>query len=118
MTKFISYSGLLIKFIEPLLDGNENEEEYLMKAKFGQVAWNHCVADENELPLDSEMKSALKKILSIYPEMKETLNMMVLRKALEFPEHHQFIFTVESRHKPDGTVNLYVESAPADKIKK
>lgn len=118
MTKFISYSGLLIKFIEPLVNGDENVEEYLMKAKLGQVAWNHCVADENMLPLDSEMKSALKKLLSIYPEMKETLDMLVIRKALLFSEHQQFIFKVENRHKPDGTVNLYVESAPADKIRK
>lgn len=118
MTGFISYPSLLIKFIEPLLNGDESDEEFLAKAKIGQLAWNHSVSDENNLPLDSEMKNALQKFISMYPEQKEILNMLVLRKAMEFQEHQQFIFTVENRYKKDGTVNLYVESAPADKIRK
>ncbi len=118
MTSFISYSGLLIKFIEPLLNGDESDEEFLAKAKIGQIAWNHSVSDENNLSLNSEMENALKKFISMYPDLKETLNMLVLRKAMEFQEHQQFIFKVENSNKPDGTVNLYVESAPANKIRK
>lgn len=116
MTEFISYSGLLIKFIEPLLNGDESDEEFLAKAKIGQIAWNHSVSDENNLLLDSEMKAALKTLISLYPDLKETMNMLVIRKAIEFGKYKQFIFKVENRHKSNGTVNMYVESAPADKM--
>lgn len=118
MTKYISYSALLVEFIDPLLDGKENDEEFLMKAKAGQIAWNYAISDKHRLPFDIEMKNRLKKLVSIYPEMKETFDMLVIRKGAKFAEFNQYIFTVETRDKIDGSVNLYVESAPADKIKK
>jgi hypothetical protein len=99
MTEFISYSSLLIKFIEPLLNGDESDEEFLAKAKIGQIAWNHSVSDENDLPLDSEMKAALKKFITMYPDLKKTMNMLVIRKAMEFGEYKQFIFKVENCQK-------------------
>ena len=45
--KYISYSNLLLKFIDPLIDGSEDEEEVLQKAKMGMIAWNfhHAASD-------------------------------------------------------------------------
>ncbi len=116
MKAIISYSNLLIQFIEPLINGDEDSEEFLMKAKIGQLAWNHCFSVEYELPFDQEMKTALKNLTEMYPDAKATLNMLAIRKSMKFGAYGQFIFKVECRHKPDGSVNLYVESAPADKM--
>lgn len=116
MTEFISYSSLLIKFIDPLLDGTEDHEDFLSKAKFGQIAWNFAVSDKNGLPIDKEMKAILRQSSAANSEFRKTLDMMVMRKILEFGEYNQFIFRVENRHKENGTVNLFVESAPVDKM--
>ena len=32
---YVAYSAILIKFITPLLNGEEDEEEYLTKARMG-----------------------------------------------------------------------------------
>ena len=114
----VFYSKVLMEFIEPLLSGTENAEEFLVKAKIGQMIWNYTISDSYNLSLDADMKKALKKLLSIHPEMIETMNMLVVRKAMLFQDYNHFIFTVENRYKPDGTANLYVESAPADKMLK
>lgn len=114
----ISYSGILIKFIEPILTGTEDEDEYLLKAKAGQMAWNYCISDDNKLPLNSVMKAIMKNLTTHSAEAKETLNMLVLRKTMLFPNHQQFIFNVEIKTKPDGSKTLLVESTPADNIRK
>lgn len=114
----VSYSRILIKFIEPILTGTEDEEEYLLKAKAGQMAWNYCVSGDNKLPLDSVMKAIMKNVTSRYAEAKETLNMLVLRKAMLYPNDQQFIFNVEIKTKPDGSRTLVVESTPASNIRK
>ena len=117
MTQFTSYSALLLKFIEPLMNGEEDEAEFLLKAKVGMIAWNYCISDEKQLPLDGGMKLILKKITAIYPDAKEKLNMLAIRKSMLFAEHNQIIVNVEVKTKPDGCKTLFVESAPADKIK-
>lgn len=114
----ISYSGILIKFIEPILTGAEDEHEYLLKAFAGQMAWNYCVSDENKLPLDSVQKEMMKYLTTQSAEAKQILNMLVLRKAMLYPNHQQFIFNVEIKTKPDGSKTLFVESTPADNIRK
>ncbi len=114
----ISYSSVLLKFIKPLLDGNETAEDYLMKARMGMIAWNHHVSDQNQLPYDKEMKAILKQMTSLNSEGKKILNMLVLRKEAEFPQYKQFLAKVELRTKSDDTTTLYVESIPVDKIPK
>ncbi len=39
----ISYSKILIDFIDPLLTGQEDETELLSKLTLGQIAWNFSV---------------------------------------------------------------------------
>lgn len=114
----ISYSNLLIKFIEPLINGLEDEEAFLTKAKIGMIAWNFHVSDSNELPYDKETKEILLKITKNDKEAKDILNSLVMRKQTRFSKYNQFIFRVKIRTKNDGTKTLYVESAPADKIVK
>ncbi|MEM6769259.1 MAG: hypothetical protein AAF597_01640 [Bacteroidota bacterium] len=115
---YVAYSAILIKFIQPLLDGKEDEEAYLTKAKMGMIAWNFHVSDQNRLPYDREMKAILKRMTEQNSEGKKILNQLVLRKERYFPNYNQFLAKVEIRTKPDGSTTLYVESYPADKILK
>ncbi len=113
-----SYSGVLIEFIEPLLQGNETEEALLEKAKIGMMAWNYSITNANKLPFNAEMKQIMLDTTSKNPEAKEVLNQLTLRKEMLFSQFNQFFFHVEIKTKPDGSKTLYVESAPADKIGK
>jgi hypothetical protein len=45
----VSFSPVLIEFIDPLSDGKEDKYEFLSKAKVGAIAWNVCVARDNTL---------------------------------------------------------------------
>ncbi len=112
----ILYSKILIDFINPLLTGQEDETELLSKLTLGQIAWNFSVSDENDLPLDNMHKESFIKITQYNSELKEILNMLVLRKATKYSEHNQFIFKVEIREKALGEKVVYVESVPRDKI--
>ena len=114
--KLISYSNLLIKFIEPLLDGQEDEDEFLTKARMGMIAWNYHVSDQNKLPYDDKMKAILLYMTKQNKQGKEILNTLTLRKQLHFSDYDQFLVTVETRTKANGDTVLYVESIPADKI--
>jgi len=114
----LSYSNILINFIQPILDGSETEEDYLAKAKLGMIAWNYHLSDQNNLPYDDEMKAILKDMTDQNREGKEMLNKLVLRKEMEFSQYQQFLAKVEIRTKSDGSKTLYVESYPIDKIGK
>ena len=115
--EFISYSNLLIDFIDPLLTGQEDEVDFLNKAKLGQVAWNFSVSDTNNLPLDDIHKIILLDMTKKDSKLKEVLNMLVQRKALKYSRYNQFIFRLEIRENRHGQKTLYAESAPADKLK-
>ncbi len=115
-SEYISYSDLLIKFIKPLLDGYEDEEGYLDKARMGMIAWNFHVSDQNKLPYDNIMKAILRKMTRENSEGKRILNSLVLRKEKYFSQHSQLLTKVEIRTKADDSTTLYVESIPADKI--
>lgn len=114
----ISYSQLLIDFIDPILDGQEDEITFLEKAKAGQIAWNFCVSDKLGVKGDQYMKAVLKNITAQHPEAKEILDPLVIRKQTLFEQYDQYILLVESREKPNGETTLYVESAPAKYLKK
>ena len=114
--KPVAYSRVLIEFIEPLLDGTEDEDEYLAKARIGMIAWNYHVSDQNKLPYDDTMKAILQQMTEENEDGKEILNALVLRKKLHFSNYNQFLFKVETRTKPNGDTVLYVESGPVDKI--
>lgn len=111
----ISYSNLLIRFIEPLLNGQEIEEEFLMKAKLGQIIWNYSILEDDKSLPDNGVRDAYKKSVSENAEMKEVCDLLVVRKIEQFQEYNNFIFNVECRHNPDGSTNLHVESAPLKK---
>ncbi len=113
---YISYSAVLIKFIQPLLDGTETEDEYLLKAKMGMIAWNYHVSDQNELPYDNEMKAILRMMTQQNSEGKKILNDLVLRKEFYFSDYNQFLLEVEIRRKPDNSTTLFVQSCPVDKM--
>ncbi len=115
---YISYSNVLIQFIEPLLNGTETAEEFLLKAKMGMVAWNFHVSDQYQLPYDKEMKTILKRMTNENNEGKEILNQLVLRKQMNFSKYKQFILEVKLNYKIDNTPTLYVESAPVESLKK
>ena len=112
----VSYSDVLIKFIEPLIDGTEDLDDFLMKARMGMVAWNYHVSDQNKLPYDKETKAVLEMMTSFNDEGKKTLNELVLRKEMHFSQYDQFIVKIETRRKPDGSTTLFVQSYPADKL--
>jgi hypothetical protein len=114
--KYVSYSDVLIRFIEPLIDGTEDADDFMMKARMGMVAWNYHVSDQNKLPYDQETKAIFKMMTSLNSEGQKTLNELVLRKEMHFSQYDQFIFKVERRIKPDNSAVLYVESCPADKL--
>jgi len=115
---YVAYSAILIKFIAPLLNGNEDEEEYLAKARMGMIAWNFHVSDQNRLPYDDLMKAILRRMTKENSEGKRILNKLVRRKQSYFSEYNQLLIKVEIRTKPDDSTTLYVESYPADKILK
>lgn len=112
----VSYSSVLIKFIAPLLDGKEDKYEFLSKAKVGAIAWNVCVARDNKLNLDDFFKDMIAKKLPPSTQIKSILEFLTARKQMMFSQYQQFIFSVETRNKPDGSISLYVESGPADKF--
>jgi len=114
--KYVSYSSVLIKFITPILDGSEDEDDFLAKAKIGMIAWNFHLSDQNKLPYDKEMKAILRKVTKANSKGKKILNRLVLRKEKHFSEYNQFLLNVELRTKPDGSITLYVDSYPVDKI--
>lgn len=107
---------MMIKFIQPILDGTEDEEEYLKKAKIGMIAWNYIICDKFQLPIDSEYKKILNDVTKTHAEAKRVLNSLVLRKQMEFSEYDQLIASVEIKTKPDGSKTLFVLSGPADKL--
>ena len=115
---YVAYSAILIKFIQPLLNGEEDEEEYLTKARMGMIAWNFHISDQNKLPYDAVMKAILKKMTKENSEGKRILNELVLRKEKYFSGYNQLLTKVEIRTKPDDSTTLYVESYPVDKILK
>lgn len=113
----ISYSSLLIDFIAPLITGQEDEHEFLEKAKLGQIAWNFSVSDLNNLPYDDIHKAIFLGLTERDSKLRETLNMLVLRKGFKYSQHNQFLFKLEIRTNKLGQKTVYVESAPTDGIK-
>ncbi len=57
----ISYSKILIDFIDPLLTGQEDETELLSKLTLGQIGWNFSVSDFKNFPLDNMHKESFKR---------------------------------------------------------
>ncbi len=111
-------SEVLLNFIDPLLDGRDDEHTTLSKAKLGQIVWNSCVSDSLNLPIDKEMKRILKMQLVDSPEINKIVNTLTIRKNTLFSHYNNFIFSVELRKKQNGSTALHVISAPVDKIKK
>lgn len=112
----VSYSDVLIRFIEPIIDGTEDADTFMMKAYMGMCAWNYEVSDQNNLPINKEMKAAFKQLSILQSDGQKVVDALVLRKKMYFSQYDQFIFKVEKRVKPDNSVVLYVESCPADKL--
>jgi hypothetical protein len=56
------------------------------------------------------------KKLPPYTPIKSILEFLTARKPMMFRQYQQFIFSVETRKKPDGSISLHVESGPADKF--
>jgi hypothetical protein len=114
----VSVSGLLTKYIEPLLTGKEDTDEYLKKAQIGQMAWNYCVSIDNDLKCSSEMNAIITATIAGNAGAMETLDKLYLRKRMLFMEHQLFILNVETRKKPFGRSSLFVESTHASNIGK
>lgn len=113
MNKRVSYSDILLEFIAPLLTGQETEQEIWEKAKAGQMAWNFVVSDQAKIKGDDYVKAVFKQITSAYPEAKEVLDPLVIRKHQHFSQYDQYILIVETRRKTPDEIVLHVESAPA-----
>lgn len=114
----IAVSQVLLDFIQPLLKNEDNSQAILSKAKLGQIVWNFCVSDANNLPLDDQMKSILKNQLADSPEINEVVNKLTIRKQTLFDRYNDFIISVDLNKKNDGSIALKVISIPADKIDK
>jgi hypothetical protein len=116
--EYVSYSSLLIDFISPILTGQEDELEFLEKAKTGVTAWNFCVSDQAGLAADSGIKIVLEEYLKEAPKwLKEIIDKLVIRKHTDFGKYDQYILLAETRRKPDGSAYLHVESAPVSILK-
>lgn len=114
----ISYSKLLIDFIDPLITGQEDEQQFLDKLKLGKLAWNYSVSDLNDLPLDNIHKDIFLKLTQSNSALKEILNKLVLRKSMKYSQHNQFIFEVGIRKNKFGQKVFFAESIPTNKIDK
>ena len=112
----VNYSSILYQFIEPMLHGSEDEEEFLAKAKIGMIAWNFNLSDLNELPSDQQTKKILKGVTERNERAKEIFNSLVIRKQTEFPEYNEFIIKVELEARADGSQDLFVETASPEKV--
>ena len=107
----ISYSQLLIQFIQPHLSGTESPDDLLRLAKIGQLAWNFCVSDESTHG-DDYLKMIVQELAQTDLAAKRTLDFFVLRWHNHFSQYKQYIVNVEIRKKQNGESTLYVESAP------
>lgn len=112
----ISYSDLLIKFIEPLSQEVEDEAHYLALARLGQLSWNFELAKRQSVPYHQVMRKIITEIASADPELRKAFDFLLQRKETEFKEYIQFILEVEIRVKKDGAKKLHVLSIPADKF--
>jgi hypothetical protein len=82
----------------------------------GQIAWNHSVLKSVEIPEKLEVIAVAQKLAALNPDLSRTLWELGIRKEKYFSEYKQFIFTVENRVQPNGTVNLHVISVPVDNL--
>jgi len=113
---YISYSKILIKFIDPIITGAETENELLLKAKIGMIAWNFNLSNYYEIPYKEETALILNEVTKENSDGRKILNSLVLRKEAEFSDYNQLITKVEINIKSDASKRLYVESIPVDKV--
>lgn len=114
----LKYSKLLIEFIDPIITGDEDEEEFMVKARLGQIAWNLIVTKENKLAPYKELQFIILETSVKVPNYNAIIELLKRRKEEHFGEHQQFILKTEVRSKPDGSGSLYVETTFAHKMKK
>jgi hypothetical protein len=67
----ISYSDLLVKFIEPLSLGVEDEAHYLALARLGQLSWNFELSKQHSFPSHEYMQRTITEIFSADPRTSE-----------------------------------------------
>jgi hypothetical protein len=104
-------------FAAPLLNGNENTEEFLAKPKVAERAWNYCISEEFDLTIFPELKKAVDQSKKQHPDMEIVFHLMKELKKNDFDEYKNFIVKAESRIKPDGSQTLYVESLTPKRLK-
>lgn len=63
-----------------------------------------------------EVIDAAQNLAHLNPDLGKTFWELGVRKEEFFAEYKQFVFTVENRVQPNGTVNLRVISVPFDKL--
>jgi len=117
MDNNIQYSGVLQDFAEPLFDGSEPQDAILQKLKVAELIWNHCIAEEYQLPVFAALDKAIRESNVMHPEMKIAFYLMRELKKAEFSEYKNFILKTEYRIKPDGSKSIYVESVAPEIFK-
>lgn len=117
-SKKISYSSLFLEFLQPLLDGTEDETAFMTQAKLAKMAWNFSVSDQANLSIDPKLKSILKIATKSNPQAHQALKKLIERKKTNFAQYDQFIFDIEIRTKPDGSKFFWLESTPVSLLKK
>ena len=115
--KYISYSDQLTRFIEPILNyEQEDQESLLFKAKMGMVAWNYCLSQQYDfIPYaKSGATEAYQRAAGQSKQWKKWMEQLVQRKMAKFSQYTNFLVLAEIRDKIDGSQTLYVESAPVE----
>ena len=114
--KYISYSDQLARFIQPILEEEEDEESLLFKAQMGMVAWNYCLSQEYEFIPYAKLGAtdAYERAQGQSKQWEIWMKQLVQRKLTKFSQYSNFLVIAQIRDKPDGSKTLYVESAPVE----
>lgn len=108
----IAYSALLQEFVEPLLAGDETEEQFLQYCKFGMTVWNYHVCLKYRLKMLPLIEHAIKEGGDGNPDHRLMVDWMMQYKDAKFQQYDNIILSVTKSIKPDGSRTLQVESAP------
>ena len=111
-----SYSQILTEFIDPLLDGNENESTYLDKANIGMVVWNYHVTKTHAISHAKAVKEVYDVISQTFPDGPAMMASLLERKEKSYGHVHQFLVKIELKDGRNGQRRLNVESMHIDHL--
>lgn len=109
MKKIRAYSDILQDFANPLLDGRDNNEIFLVKLKTAQLVWNYCISKEFALASLSVFEDIMNSSRKEDPEIKVIFLMLINRKEQLFQQYKNFITDVRIVQKPDKSYSIQTD---------